>query len=115
LKEQGKKSINISLWLWSQLTKDKAETGKSLADSMEDAYRQSKALTQPVPIAAQPSKKFERLAPTLTLEQRERAEWHKLLDIILDHGDEDDVTGIQRNLIWGSRDVKKRRPKTGNG
>jgi hypothetical protein len=37
------------------------------------------------------------------------AEYHAMLDVILDHGQEADVTGIQANLRWGSESVQRRR------
>lgn len=38
------------------------------------------------------------------------AEWHRLLDIILDHGTPRDVTGIQANLEWGATAVERSTP-----
>jgi len=36
------------------------------------------------------------------------AEWHRLLDIILEQGTPEDVTGIQANLRWGANAVEGR-------
>ena len=34
--------------------------------------------------------------------------WHRKLDIILLHGDPEDITGIQQNLNWAVRDIESR-------
>lgn len=34
--------------------------------------------------------------------------WHRMLDEILLHGDEDDVTGITQNLRWAVADIGSR-------
>jgi hypothetical protein len=50
-------------------------------------------------------------SPTLSPSKREagrNAEWHSKLDVILDHGDEDDRKGIQANLRWGAESVEKK-------
>ena len=41
------------------------------------------------------------------------AEWHRLLDIILDHGTQEDVIGIQANLKWGAGAVEGRAASSG--
>ncbi len=38
------------------------------------------------------------------------AEYHAMLDEILDHGTEADVIGIQANLRWGSESVRRASP-----
>lgn len=50
----------------------------------------------PVPIPKQPPRD-------------KHAEWHELLDAILDHGTTEDVVGIQANLRWGAEAVRRRR------
>jgi len=38
--------------------------------------------------------------------------WHEKLDFVLDNGDVDDVTGIQRNLEWATNDIRTRKMKS---
>ena len=40
--------------------------------------------------------------------KKPNAEWHERLDFILAHGDDQDVTTIQRSLEWAASDLRTR-------
>lgn len=46
--------------------------------------------------------------PTPPPEIRRHQEWHEKLDLILDHGEQKDIVGIQANLDWGAESVTRR-------
>lgn len=59
----------------------------------------------------------ELLEKALTEADQRHAEWHRKLDLVLDHGTERDRIGIQQNLEWAAEHVAatpQRKPRTGS-
>lgn len=73
----------------------------SISDSVNEALRIWLAGEKHPPTEARPGH---------SVSGRRHAEWHTMLDTILDHGGPDDIIGIQANLRWGAESVSKRRP-----
>lgn len=96
--EKGKKSLPINEETHRQIKTAAGERGMFVSDLIDEMWRQ---YTSP---------------PTEAVHARDakpsprNAEWHALLDTILDHGSKEDVTGIQANLRWGAEAVQRRKP-----
>lgn len=48
----------------------------------------------------------EIFARALLAEPQRHSEWHRKLDLILDHGSERDKIGIQQNLDWAAEHIQ---------
>lgn len=83
LKEERKKSINITTELWRDLQRAKADTGKALSVLMEEAWVASRS-NQTAPASAP-------VAPAADPD-------YQMLDMILTKGNKEQRQGIRTNL-----------------
>ncbi len=107
--EKGKKSLPISENAHKRLKILAAKRGTTIIALIDELAESTDADGNPgsVPKLEQPPAQTGKTKQPTAASSR-HAEWHRLLDIILDHGTPEDVIGIQANLKWGAGAVEGR-------